>query len=253
MRKFEKKGYESADKLICVTPGLKRYLFNHYGIDRNKVKVIPNGVELVNLNNSHDEWDLRGEYHLETSPLLIFIGSFQPWHGVENLILSMKEIIRKIPQCSLALVGEGPMKEKIVAFIRENQLEKNVIMIGNISNNKIPSCIRSSDICLYYPAFDEVSRQYVFQIGLCPMKILEYMAGGKPIVSVEIPHLRDIIEENNCGLITKHDHVFYSNAVIKLIEDPETAKVMGKNGRIAIENKYNWSIISERIINFILN
>ena len=75
-----------------------------------------------------------------------------------------------------------------------------------------------------------------------PVKLFEYMAAGLPVVASDFPMWRGIIERINCGLcVNPTDPQAIANAIEYLLEHPEEAEAMGRNGQAAVRSTYNWS------------
>lgn len=82
-----------------------------------------------------------------------------------------------------------------------------------------------------------------------PIKMFEYMAAGLPFVASDFPLWKRIVEENDCGICVDCENVGEVRAAIKqLLDNPDRAQEMGRHGRKAVENKYNWSVEEEKLI-----
>ena len=82
-----------------------------------------------------------------------------------------------------------------------------------------------------------------------PNKMFEYMSAGIPVIASNFPLWRKIVEGNNCGLcVDPLDPGAIAGAIDHLVGNPELASYMGKNGRQAIEEKYNWTIEERKVI-----
>lgn len=82
-----------------------------------------------------------------------------------------------------------------------------------------------------------------------PIKMFEYMAAGLPVVASNFPMWKKIIDEYSCGIcVEAGDASAVAEAVKKLLDDVDTAELMGKNGRRAVEEKYNWNLEAEKLI-----
>lgn len=84
-----------------------------------------------------------------------------------------------------------------------------------------------------------------------PVKMFEYMASGLPVIASNFPLWREIIEGNNCGLcVDPLDPAAIAKAIDYLVENPREAEQMGRNGRQAVEGRYNWSIEESKLLAF---
>ena len=180
LRITEKKAYEKCDKIITVSEGLREYLINEFNTNPSKISVIPNAVDPDLFNPNRSGESIREKYNLNNDPVIIFVGGFRPWHGVENVILAFKFVLKEILNVKLLLVGDGPTKDKIERMVEE--FSQNVIFAGQQPQEKIPGYMSIADICVYFPNYNV--RKYGF-LG-DPIKFYEYMAMEKPVVTTKI-------------------------------------------------------------------
>jgi glycosyltransferase involved in cell wall biosynthesis len=82
-----------------------------------------------------------------------------------------------------------------------------------------------------------------------PTKLFEYMACGLPVVASNFPMWRDVIEGNDCGLcVDPHDPTAIASALEYLADHPDRREEMGRNGRKAVERRYNWEVEAGRLL-----
>ena len=83
--------------------------------------------------------------------------------------------------------------------------------------------------------------------GGSPFKLYEYASCGKPIISTDIPGIPEFVNKNKCGIIVEPNNPkALAEAIVKLLDNPNLAEEMGKNGRKAILNGYSWKSVAER-------
>lgn len=86
-------------------------------------------------------------------------------------------------------------------------------------------------------------------IDSLPIKMFEYMLAGIPVIASDFPLWREIINENNCGILVNPSKPEETAKAIKWIaEHPKQAEKMGKNGQKAVEKKYNWSQEAKKLL-----
>lgn len=84
-----------------------------------------------------------------------------------------------------------------------------------------------------------------------PVKMFEYMSASLPVIASDFPLWREIVEDANAGLVVDPlDPDAIAKAILWIFEHPEEADHMGKSGRAAIENKFNWSIEKKKLLDF---
>ena len=82
-----------------------------------------------------------------------------------------------------------------------------------------------------------------------PTKLFEYMASGLPVVVSDLPRIRPFVEESECGvLIDPRNPEQIAAALVELLSDLKKAEAMGRRGRRAIEEKYNWERESKKLL-----
>jgi glycosyltransferase involved in cell wall biosynthesis len=83
-----------------------------------------------------------------------------------------------------------------------------------------------------------------------PIKLYEYMASGKPVIATDFKALKYVIEKEKCGFIV--DRKSGIDRIVKAIEfyfkTPENIYIHGKNGRLAVEREYNWSVSERKLL-----
>jgi glycosyltransferase involved in cell wall biosynthesis len=86
-------------------------------------------------------------------------------------------------------------------------------------------------------------------IDALPVKMFEYMSAGIPVIASNFPLLREIIEENDCGVcVDPLNPEKIAEAIDFLVDNSSRARQMGQNGQRAVHERYNWGIEEEKLI-----
>jgi len=232
-----------ASFIIAVTPGIKDD-FVKRGIDKKKVRVIPNGANTdlfkpMNIAKAKRELKLD-----EIDNYVCFVGNLAPWQGVEYLIKSVPMILEKCPDIRFLIVGDGTMRGDLKALAEEISVANKFIFTGTVPYEDVPKYINASDVCI---APFITARN--MKIGLSPLKIYEYLACGKPIVSSRIPNL-GFIKQNNAGILVEPENPEeLANAIIKLLKDTKLREEMGNAGREYVVKNHRWKAIARKVAN----
>jgi glycosyltransferase involved in cell wall biosynthesis len=84
-----------------------------------------------------------------------------------------------------------------------------------------------------------------------PNKMFEYMSAGIPVIASDFPLWREIISGNDCGLLVNPlKPLEIAGAIDYLVNNPAEAKRMGRNGRLAVIEKYNWPMEEKKLLRF---
>ncbi|MDI6916880.1 MAG: glycosyltransferase family 4 protein [Thermoplasmatales archaeon] len=244
MRWIEKKAVERADAIIAVDKRIYDWIINELNGDTEKVFHIPNGVDIEKFHPDLNGSKIRGEYHLESKPLILFVKALSPKNGPSVAVKAMKEIIKVYPEATLLIVGDGSLKGKLLNFTKELKIEKNIIFCGMKSNNEAPYYYAASDI-IVVPSVRIAGVEEATSITM-----LEGMASGKPVVASNIGGLKEIIggSDDRIGvLFDEGDHKDMAEKVIHLLDNKSVRTEIGKNAREYVGSKHTWEKVVEEI------
>jgi glycosyltransferase involved in cell wall biosynthesis len=239
--KIERQSIKQSDKIIVVTPELKKILVTQYHIEDDKVIVILNGAN-INLFKPTSIGEAKIKLGLEKSiNYVCFVGALYAWQGIEDLLRSAPFVLQQHPETRFLIVGDGPIKVEMMNIAKQIGIFDKVIFTGMVSYLDVPIYINASDICI-------VTKIQV-RTGLSPLKLYEYMACGKPVVARQKSGF-DFIEKINAGiLVHPEDYKEFSNAIIKLIENETLRQEMGENAKNYVVENQSWFSVAKRVAN----
>lgn len=219
------------DGMIAVSPVAFKYLKNFKKLKR----IIPNGVDTERFNPANEEIK---EFKDEKINLL-FVGRIEERKGLIYLLKSFYLLQKKYQNLRLLIIGEGPEKQKCEEFVKKYNL-KEVLFLGKVEKN-LERYYASADIFCAPSIFGE-------SFGLV---LLESMASGLPIVGFSNQGYKSLFK-NKRGeefLVKPRDYKNLAKKIEILIENKNLRKELGEWGRKEAE-KYSWSNIAEKILNF---
>jgi glycosyltransferase involved in cell wall biosynthesis len=232
---YEKYMIKKVDYIITVNHSIKSYFLN-LNKDVN-VEILYNCPSLdlfkinINSNTSNDH-------------IICHEGFFPFDRGLKQLLEVMR--ILKNTEVELLIIGEiigTEEKEWFNRKIHEYGYKDKIRITGWLPYTDVGEYISKATIGLIL--FQPVPENW---IGL-PNKLFNYMRYGLPIIASDFPEIRRIIQENNCGILVDPTNIQdIANAIIYLIQHPKEAKSMGKSGKNAVNEKYNWSEMEKRLL-----
>jgi glycosyltransferase involved in cell wall biosynthesis len=179
-------------------------------------------------------------------PALVYVGGISETRGVLELIDSIRILKPRYENIMLTLAGpiySNSLEKKIAELRKELGLEDNVSLAGQVKHQKIYNLLSKSNIGM---AILHPKPNYLESL---PTKLFEYMAAGLPVIASNFPLWKEIVEGNNCGLtVDPLKPAEIARAVEYLVEHPPEARKMGRNGRKAASEKYNWENESQKLI-----
>ncbi len=123
---------------------------------------------------------MRNLLQLDDDPTVLYVGKISKIEGSELLKQIIKQVSKRIPDVRFLIVGDGPQKSSIEAYIQRHNLMENVRMIGWVRHEEVADYIVSSDICLLPRKWDSFSP---FTAPENITKAAEYLAIGRPIIA----------------------------------------------------------------------
>ncbi|MBW2076844.1 MAG: hypothetical protein DRG87_05665 [Deltaproteobacteria bacterium] len=241
---FESLNYRASSHLICVAPGIRDRILEHYRLPRVRVSVILNGVNSDRMPVM-DPKEARRKIGLNQDLQVVgFVGHFFPWDGIEYLIEAASRITEETEDVRFLIVGHGLWGEHLPELVRQKSLEEYFIFTGKVPWEKLYLYVNAFDV-----ATAPYSRAINFQSGRSSLKILEYFACKKPVVASRtgvIPEIVDL-EKRGLGITVKpEDASALAESILRLLRDDVLRRNMGDEGRNYVERERNWKIVAQR-------
>ncbi|WP_420643985.1 glycosyltransferase family 4 protein [Candidatus Leptofilum sp.] len=236
------KSYELANQIVTVSEPTKANLVENWGVLADKVKVIPNGVNVAHFQQPVDTRQVRAELGLGEAPTIMFVGGFQMWHGLDKLLEAVAVIKNVLPEVRLLLVGDGPARPFVEDNIYRLNLEKYVTITGFLPHAKIPELLAVADVVTVpYPKLPQ-------EMWFSPLKLYEYMAAGKAIVASSAGQIKNVIRHNENGLLVAPGEVAdLADASLHLLQNEAERTRLGQNAQLEAEKEHAWARQIERL------
>jgi len=232
---LERKVVRAADHIVAQSLALKKYLVSQYSVREDKIDVVSNGADIVADVPEERIRRVREQFGLQDKIVAGFIGSMSAWHGIENLLKIFSAVIPRNPSLHFFLVGQGgDARRSVERYIAEKSLAERITLQGFVPNEQIPELLAAMDIVLApYP-------QMPF-FYFSPVKIFEYMAAAKPVVSTRIGQIAELIRSGENGLLCDSGQwPDLAEGVIALARDPELRHRLGQQARATIAASHTW-------------
>lgn len=205
------------------------------------VKVAP-GIDVEHFT-PQDSTALRKELGLEKKKVLVCVGRLVHRKGQDRLIESMPEIIAKVPDAHLLIVGQGPYLGHLKKLVADNHLHGYVTFIGRIHYGELPRYICAGDLFVM-PSRSRFGGLEVEGLGIV---YLEASACGLPVIAGSSGGAPDAVVEGVTGVVVDGTNTRQiAQAAISLLSDPAKAAAMGGAGRTWIIENWRWGIWSQR-------
>jgi colanic acid/amylovoran biosynthesis glycosyltransferase len=178
--------------------------------------------------------------------VFVSVGRFVEKKGPLYTLISFHLLINKGFNAYLQMVGEGPLLGVCKDYVRAHKLEKFVSFLGVRSAEEIADLFANSSCYVQH----SITAESGDQEGT-PVSIMEAMLAGLPVISTKHGGIKDIVKENSGILVSERDVQAMSNAMEKVIRDPNGFKLLGINARKYILENHTLEIHLDRINSFI--
>ena len=243
----------AADLIITPSHVTAAYLQSR-DVPANKIRVIPNGVDLdvftYNHNCGSDTLAAKINYTEQAfTPAevikMIYFGTLSPWQGV-NLAIEALELINKDVPAYLTVIGQAKDDQikKLQQLALKLGIADKLTILEPTSQIQLVEYIHASDM-IVAPLMP--SDRNLLQ-GCCPLKILEGMATGVPVIASDLPVVRELGEDTVHFLLVKPGSAkAIKDAVLQLHEHRELATKLAENARQRIEKYYTWKLAGKAL------
>ena len=228
-----------SNRIIAVTKLLEKYVITQ-GANPQKVSLILNGIALENtIINDQKLEELRVKYSISDDDfILFFMGYLYDFAGLKQIISYYHERISNgFMQMKILIVGDGGIYNELVKLVRDLDA-KWVILTGKLPFFEIAEYIALADLCLLSFDLNEIT------MDITPIKVMEYLALKKPVLSNSLPGVLYEIGKNNGVLFTKNQEDLIKR-IAELSVKKEYLQKLGQKGYELVKDKYAWPKILE--------
>jgi glycosyltransferase involved in cell wall biosynthesis len=221
----------NATQTIVVSTPLKQYL-ESIGVPKDKCIVMANGVDPVRFVPRDKDSSLLATFGIRPNQIVIgFTGVLRAWHGLDLLLKATADLAVKGVPVFLLIVGDGPYRQQLEKIVAELGIAEIVAVTGRLPHDRVPDHVALFDVA--------VSPRATFYAS--PMKVIEYMALGKPVVVPGTLNFLDIIDDGVNGLtFPDGDAEGLARSLEKLCGSAPARTAMGHEARKKVQVRLNW-------------
>lgn len=229
----------SADVVCVPSEPLRAYVREVAG-RRRRVHLLPNGVDLRIFGQPPRPAPRRIAQRLRGRFVVAFLGSLKPWHGIRPMWRAFVALRRRIPSAHLLVIGDGPMRpflEQAAAQLDEDA----VTLTGAVEHERVPAMLALAQVGVApYPVLDP--------FYFCPLKVIEYMAAGLPVVASAIGDIPRLVTHERTGLLVPPgDSRALMRALARLAASARLRQACGRRARERACASYGWDTAAGKI------
>ncbi|MDH7602909.1 MAG: glycosyltransferase family 4 protein [Armatimonadota bacterium] len=231
--------FKYSSRIIAVSDAVRRHLAAQ-GIPAERIRVVHNGVDVqayqpVDLEKAKNDFGYEPD-----APLFGVFGRLSPEKGQRVAIEAMFLIQDDIPNARLVIAGDGPERESLLTCARVLGVADRVDFVGFVKD--VRHLMSACDVVVV-PSLKE-------GFGLVAV---EAMALERPVAASATGGLPEIVLQGETGiLVAPEDPKALAQALLELAQDAELRSRLGRNGRRRVEEEFNLSKQSEKILQILM-
>ncbi len=189
-----RKTISGADAVITVSEAMRQYSVREFGASADRVHTVVNGFNTSVFKLLGRE-AMRTKHGIaQDEKMIVYVGRFIEAKGLRELIAAFQQLAARDPKITLALVGDGVMKDGLIELVRNAGLAGRVHLPGGLPPETVAEWINAGDL-LTLPSWSE---------GY-PNVLVEAIACGRPVVATDVGGIKEIVNASNGVMVPPRD------------------------------------------------
>lgn len=226
--------YPKIAKIICVSNAIKALILPSIK-EKKKVTVIHSGFDISRFKESKNTHILHHEFDLEKEEKIVAnISALAPHKDYKTFINAAKHFLSNGGKAKFFIIGDGPSKEEIKNYIRENNLEEHIILTG--FRNDIENILPEIDVFLITSKTEGLGTT-----------ILDAMANNVPVVATAAGGIPEMVKHENTGLLYKtKDYKGLAEGVLRILSNESLKTQLVKKAYDLVVNDFSKTQTAEK-------
>lgn len=239
-RQHEQFLYETAVAILVISEGM-RQLFVAMGVPASKIHVVPNGIDLgAFAANGAEGQAVRQRLGLAQRKVVGYVGGFWPGNDLDTLLRAWQRVEQAEPEATLLLVGYGPELHPAQKLSASLGLQ-NCVWTGRVDFSQVPGHLAAMNVGV--GPYTAEALAYV-----SPLKVIEYMAMGLPVVATYGGQIAELIDNGVTGFLYQAGcETQLADQILTLLANPTLANEMGARARQKIKTWHSWDNAAQKV------
>jgi len=226
---------KEADFVLAITHAVRHYLIDK-GVAKDRILVLPNGVDTHRFTPIEPDEDLRSELEIGEGIVIGYVGSFVKYEGLDLLVEAFAKLRESHPNVYLLLVGDGDTRNELEALVDQLDIRDGVRFTGRVPHDEVNRYHSIINIAPF-PRTPDIVCEFI-----SPLKPFESMAMGQVVVGSDVAALREIITDGEHGrLFKKGDSHDLFEVLSTLVSNPEEMSRLRSSGLDWVKEHRDWS------------
>lgn len=229
--------YESW-RVICNSNYMKEELRYIFQLPCDKLRVIPNGVDINKFNGIERDYNFRRNYVSDNEKMVFFVGRLVQEKGVSILVDAIPKVLKYYNDAKFVIAGKGPQLEYLKNKAQEMGIAQKVYFTGYVSDENLLKLYKCADITVFPSLYEPFG-----------IVALEGMIAGVPVVVSDTGGMGEIVNHGHDGMKAYVGNAnSLADSILILLFDEELANKCVINALEKIKQMYTWDIISKQTL-----
>jgi glycosyltransferase involved in cell wall biosynthesis len=240
LAKREGEAARNATLVVTIGSYSKKRILQFYNVDPAKIRIVPNGVDPQRFRpaTGSDCQKVKQRIRAGNKQIVLFVGRLILRKGLSYLVEAAKRIVKERRETLFVIVGNGPIRNRLVSDVEAAGLSGNFAFLGDVSEEELPRLYRCCDVFVL-PSIQEGQ-------GIA---LLEAEASAKPVVAFNVSGVVGAVRGGVTGLLVQPaDSNALAEALLRLLSDDGLREKMGAAGREFVSRELSWDVCAKKML-----
>jgi glycosyltransferase involved in cell wall biosynthesis len=228
-----------ADVVFPISVAMGRILRDREGVDARRLVPFQVGVSRATFERAGSVALDPRTAALADAPTVCYLGNLEIRRGPGLILRIFEEVAQRVPESRFLLVAR--LTDAVRDLVRGRPVEKHLQFVPFVPYEEVPALLRAARVGLYSIPVDDV---HGVNWSCSPLKVVEYMAVGLPVVSSRVLDAEDALEQSGGGVCVENEPRAFADAIEAYLRDPERARRDGARGRAWVESHRLFDVLA---------
>ncbi|MFQ5456254.1 MAG: glycosyltransferase [Nitrospirota bacterium] len=229
--KAEKMLWKFSERIIVNARKIRNYLVSKEGIQKDKIIVIYNGVDLKQVSSTSENIDDQSKPNI-----VGMIANFRPQKDHTTFLKAAEIVLGKRSDVKFLLVGSGPFEDEMKQYARQLRIHNNVIFYGRKTGKELYDILKNLTVSVLSSTNEGI-----------PNVILESMSFGIPVIANPSGGVPELVEDRVTGFLFPYKRPdILAEKIIYLLDNKKVTEKMGRNGQRKVEKEFNYTVMKNQ-------
>jgi glycosyltransferase involved in cell wall biosynthesis len=224
---------------VATGEGWRQRFIERWKVEPDQVIVVENGSEMVTMLERKQLSAFRDGPNSTEPVTIIYIGAFEPWHGLSILQKAVAQAIAQGVSVRLLMIGSGTELEHLKQLTLELNLTEKVIFTGQLTPNEVAPYLAGADIAV---------SPYCGRVEYSGLKLLDYKAAGLATIASGKDNQPAILKHGQTGwIVPPGDQEALCQAIVHLVNNIQLRRQIGRQARVEAEKYHSWQNTTQEL------